>query len=264
MNTSIKNILGGTVAVAVVVLALAGWRYASFYGASIEPSSFRSFAVSAEGKTVTVPDVAQLTFSVVTEGTTDVGTLQVKNTEKMNGVIEFVKSKGVDKKDIKTQTYQIEPRYQYFNCNPSILEFGSVTPCPPAEIVGYTIRQSVLVKVRDFGTIGAILSGAVKAGANSVSGPSFTIDDPDAAKQEARKEAVEKAKEKAAQIAKVGGFSVGRLLSIEEGFSGPIYPMYERAMGIGGAGLDAKTPVPSIEPGSEEVTVTVTLRYEIE
>lgn len=263
MNTSIKNMFAGASAVAVLVLAGAGWQYASFYGASIEPSSFRSFAVSGEGTSVAVPDIAQTSFSVVTEGNTDLGALQKKNIEKMNSVIDFIKSKGVDAKDIRTQTYQIEPRYQYFNCNPSISGLGTITPCPPAEIVGYTIRQSVSVKIRDFSTIGNILSGAVEKGANSVSGPSFTLDDPDSAQQAAREEAITKAQEKAAQIAKVGGFSVGRLLSIDEGFGGPIYPFYERAVGISSDALELKSPAPSIEPGSEEVTVTVTLRYEI-
>ena len=137
--------------------------------------------------------------------------------------------------------------------------------CPPAEIVGYTITQTVAVKVRDFGKIGAIVSGVVENGANSVSQLSFAIDDPDMFESEARGQAIQKAKEKAKAVAKAGGFSVGRLLSIQEGGSPIYYPMYEKAAldyGMGGAVSSA--PAPTIEPGSQEVKIFVTLVYEIE
>ncbi len=63
-------------------------------------------------------------------------------------------------------------------------------------------------------------------------------------------------------MAKAGGFSVGRLLSIDESGAQPVYYAY----GMGGADMAMKSaavPAPTIEPGSQDVTVTVTLRYEI-
>ncbi len=263
MNTSVKNFLGAAAGVALIFAAWSGWRYASFYGASIEPSSFRSFSVTSEGKTVVVPDIAELGVSVTTEGGTDVGSLQAENTKKMNKIIDFVKSTGVNEKDIQTQSYSIQPRYQTYRCvTPILMEKGAAPePCPPAEIVGYTIQQNLKVKVRDFKDIGDILSGVVREGANTVSGPSFTIDDPATAEQAARTQAIEKAQAKAGQVAKAGGFSLGRLLSIEEGGS---YPKYARGFdGIYETAAALSAPAPSIEPGSEEVRVTVTLRYEI-
>jgi uncharacterized protein YggE len=254
-----KQYLYVAIIVALLVGAYSVWSYTSSYGESIQPSSFRSFSVSGDGKVVAVPDVAQFSFSVVTEGGKDVGSLQNQNTVSVNKAIDFVKSQGVDAKDIKTQGYNISPRYQYYSCtNPE----SSVRPCPPAEIVGYTISQDVRVKIRDFTKIGSILGGVVEAGANTVSQLQFTIDDPDAAKSEARAEAIEKAKAKAKEIAKAGGFGIGRLLEIYE--SSGAQPYY--AYGMGGADMAVKSaaaPAPSIEPGSQDVTVTVTLRYEI-
>lgn len=250
--------------VAVIIMLLAGaysvWIYSSAY-ANSQPTSFRSFSVSGEGKTVVVPDVAEFNFSVTTEGNKDLGVLQTENTTKMNKAIDFVKSKGVEAKDIKTQNYNISPRYQSYNCYRPLE--SSVQPCPPAEIVGYTVSQNVDVKVRDFSKVGDILGGVVTNGANTVSQLQFTIDDPDSARAEARAEAIDKAKAKAKELAKAGGFGVGRLLEIYEN-SASVVPYY--AYGMGGDMMSAKTesaPAPAIEAGSEDVKVNVTLRYEI-
>jgi uncharacterized protein YggE len=251
-DEKIKSYLFISIIATLLIFAVSGAVYVYFYSKSIEPSSYRSFSVSGEGKAVTVPDIAQFTFSVVTEGGLNITELQKENTEKVNKAIEFVKDNDIDDKDIKTQSYNLTPRYQYYRCETS--------PCPPPEIVGYSVTQSVLVKIRDFDKIGGLFSGVVEKGANSVSQLSFTIDDPTAVQNEAREEAIEKAKEKARGIAKAGGFRLGKLLSIQEGGIEPVYKyaMPEEAMGIGGA-----APSPTIEPGSQEVTINVTLTYEI-
>lgn len=258
MDTKIKNYLGVAIILVVLVLAYSAWSYTKSYSESIQPSSFRSFAVTGEGKVVAVPDVAEFTFSVITEGGKNIADLEKKNTDETNKAVQYVKNNGVDVKDVKTQGYNITPRYQYFNCpHPE----SSITPCPPAEIVGYTITQTVLVKVRDFSKVGDILSGVVAAGANQTSGLNFTIDDPTTVKNQARADAIEKAKDQAKLVAQAGSFSIGRLLSIDENnYPQPVY--YGKALGMG-AGVSEAAPTPVIEPGSQEVTVNVTLRYEI-
>ena len=231
---------------------------AVFWGVSIYSRSVgveRSFSVSGEGKAVAVPDVAELSFGVLTEGGKNLTDLQKQNTEKMNRVIGFLKEEGIDDKDIKTRYYNISPRYQYFSCPPVPLGSEVSSVCPPSEITGYSISQDVLVKVRDLNKTGEVLSGVVSSGTNTVSGPTFTIDDPDELENQARSEAIKEAKEKAKSIAKAGKFKLGKLISIQEGFS-PYYPIAFE--GRGGAGS-----APSIEPGSQEIVVNVTLIYEI-
>jgi hypothetical protein len=252
MNEKMKGYLWGVVMVGVLAVSYAAVSYVRTYSQSIEPSSFRSFSVTADAKVVAVPDVATFTASVITEGGLDLGALQTVNTESANKVIAYVKENGVDAKDVKTEGYSVEPRYQYYGC-----ETGA---CPPPRIVGYTVRQTVSVKIRDFAKAGAIVGGVVTNGANSVSSLQFTIDDPTEVQNEARAEAIQKAKAKAELIADAGGFSIGRLLGIEEGGWASPMPMYREAYGMGGAG-DAAAP--TIEPGSQDVQVTVTLRYEI-
>ncbi|MEK7110710.1 MAG: SIMPL domain-containing protein [Patescibacteria group bacterium] len=264
-DVRIKNILAGAAAFAVLVLAYAAFAYVEAYSSSIQPGSYRSFSVTGEGRVTAIPDVARISFSVVTEGGKDIAALQKTNTEKMTKAIAFVKTRGVDAKDIKTEGYSLQPRYQSYSCE--LRSSGSGTVCPPAEIVGYTIRQSVAVKVRDFANTGAILSGVVENGANEVYGPSFVIDDPSKAQDEARTEAIVKAQAKAVSIARAGGFGLGRLLGVNEGgYPGPYYDKFavEGGRGAGGAmSAVLSAPVPTIEPGSQDVTISVTLSYEI-
>ena len=259
MKEKIKDYVGWAIVFALVVVSVSAWMYVGSYAKQIDPASMRTFSVSADGKVVSLPDVATFTFSVITEGGKNLGELQKQNVEKVNTAIAFVKENKIADKDIKTEQYSVEPRYEYANCG---LYMGKT--CPPPTIVGYTVRQSVLVKVRDFEKAGDIISGVVEKGANSVSQLQFTIDDPTKILADARKQAIEKAREKAEQIADAAGFSVGKLISIDEGGYYPT-PMYRNAKvtneayGMGGADVSA----PSIQPGSEEVTASVTLRYEI-
>lgn len=254
MDKAFKGISSVLLLVAIVSGGYLGWGFLGSYKQSVDDRSLRSFTVTAEGKTTATPDVAQFTYSVITEGGKDVTALMTDNTTKMNKINEFVKANGVEAKDIVTQTYSLDPRYQYSSCRD-----GQV--CPPPEIAGYTITQSVLVKVRNFSKLGTLLSGVVQNGANSVSQFNLTIDDQEQYQKVAREQAMAKAREKATAIAESAGFKLGRLTEVHEEVAGnPVY-----AIGMGGAS-EAKAPAyptPSIEPGSQDVKITVSLSYEI-
>src|SRR3989344_3064629 len=261
MNNRLKDLIGAAVIVGVALFAYATLVYVSAYSKSVGPGAYRTFLVSADGEAVAIPDVAQFSFSVIIQGGTNIANLQTQNVEKVNDAIAFLKREGVEDKDIKTQQFSLEPRYQSYSCPRPCGE--EAVPCPPSEIVGYTIQQSVQVKVRDFTKVGAVMSGVVENGANFVSQLFFTIDDPEGVQQEARGQAIQKAQEKAKAMAKAGGFRLGRLISLQEGGYYPYSPVYERAdLGLGGA-VSASTPAPTIEPGSQEVRISVTLTYEI-
>jgi uncharacterized protein YggE len=261
MNTDkLKGYLYVAIIIAVLAVGYAALSAVGTYSSSLQPSSYRSFYVTAEGKAVGIPDVAEFTFSVTTPGGTDLGALQSQNTTAVNQAIAFVKSKGVAGKDIHTSGYNISPRYT--SCETA---YSSVTPCPPPTIVGYTVTQNVDVKIRDFTTIGDILTGVVKNGANTISSLQFKIDDPTSIEAEARAEAITKAQAQAQAIAKEAGFAVGRLLSISTNYYPPIYSSYgqNQSMALSAGTGRTAVPAPTIEPGSQEVRESVTLQYEI-
>lgn len=253
MHKTIKNILGASGAVLALAITISTLSFVSAYSRSIQPSSFRNFSVSAEGEAIGIPDIAEFTVQIITEGGMNLGALQAENTNKTNNVIAFIQESGIENKDIKTTGYDISPRYE--RC----LGYRA---CPPPRIVGYTINSFITVRARDFAVLGDILSGVVQKGANTVSSLTFTIDNVDVVLREAREEAIAEAKVKAEELANAAGFRVGRLLSINEGYTMPFRGIKE-SRGIMTDMAYAPDPSVAIMPGSQELTVSVTLTYEI-
>jgi uncharacterized protein YggE len=204
----------------------------------------RTFSVSGEGKEIVVPNIAEIRIGVISEGS-DLTMLQKENSEKLNRIINFLKEKGIDEKDIKTENYSVNPKYDYSK--------------PPYRIVGYTISQNLKVKFRDLSKIGEILSQAVNYGANNVYGPNFTVDDKEVYLEKAREKAIKNAKEKAEKIAKAAGFRLGKIVGIQESGPSEFYPVMLKAM----SEVSPEIPQPQIQPGSQEIKVQVNITFEI-
>ena len=149
----------------------------------------------------------------------------------MNVVIKLFGELGVDESDIKTTQYNLQPRYEYLKeVNPERIEVDEIEYIRPNDngkrvIVGYTLNQSVGVKIRDLEKIGEIIKETTEVGVNQSGGINFTIDDTDVLKAEARDEAIRKAKEKAVDIASVSGLELGKLVNVSEG--GSYIPTYK-------------------------------------
>lgn len=253
MNSNIKNLLGVTLIVGILAFAYGVISYTGTYSDTIGLSA-RSFSVDGVGKITVVPDVAQFTFGVITEGGENLSDLQGQNATRVNRVIDFLKDSGIDEVDIETRRLNISPRYQRFDC------FGGRgVVCPPAEIVGYTIDQSVRVKVRDLDSVGDVFAGVIENGANTASNLLFVVDDPTEFENQARAEAIADAERKARAVADASGVRVGKLLSIDEISQSPRFDFaLSSAEGIGGGVVP-----PTIEPGTQEIIINVTLRYQI-
>src|SRR3989338_2794227 len=116
MNPKIKEYVGVAVVIVLLLALGAVWKYVAAYSSSVVPSA--TFPVTGEGKVTAIPDVAQFSFGITTEGGKDIAALQKENTEKANTAIAAVKALGVEDKDIKTSYYRISPRYQYYQCPP--------------------------------------------------------------------------------------------------------------------------------------------------
>jgi hypothetical protein len=207
-------------------------------------TGLRTFSVSGEGKEIVVPNIAEIRIGVISEGK-DLTAPQKENSEKMNRIINFLKEKGIDEKDIQTENYSVTPKYDYSK--------------PPYRIVGYTISQDLKVKVRDLSKIGEILSQAVNYGANNVSGPSFTVDNKEVYLEKAREKAIKNAKEKAGKIAESAGFKLGKIVGIQESGPSEPYPLMLKAMPESALEISQ----PQIEPGSQEIKVEVNITFEI-
>lgn len=213
-----------------------------------------TITVSETGEIYSKPDLALTNFSVISEAKT-VDEAMRENTEKMNAVIDSVKNQGVEEKDLKTTSFNIYPRYEYYE------DWETRIPPYPQKrvLVGYEIRQTLQVKIRDMEKIGQIIEGATDTGANQVGNLEFTIDKQDELKKQARAMAIEKAKAKAEEIALQLGVDLVRITNFSEGVSLPRYYALEETLGKGGAGGEA----PQIEIGENKIEVSVSITYEI-
>ena len=242
-----------------IAVSVAALGYAYQFGREVnQGNSNRTFTADAESIVSVTPDVAKFSVSLVTEGGKNVSDIQKQNIDKMNSINAYLKEMGVGKKDLQTTNYSLSPRYSYPNC-----ERTGQSVCPPPSISGYTLTQSLSVKVRDLEKLGDMLSGVVEKGANSVSSVSFVVDDESTAKNQARGEAIMKAKKNAMDIAKAGGFRVGKMTALYEDQGSPVSPMYNYAEGMGGMSKSMDVSSPTIEPGTSEMKVHVTVTYEI-
>ena len=169
----------------------------------------------------------------------------------MSAAIEYVKSQGVEAKDIKTTGYNLNPDYQY---DPDTQR---------SFITGYTLTQTVSVKIRDLSKVAKIIGGLPPVGVNQIGGISFTVEDPEKYLNEAREKAFEKARAKAEQMVRSTGVKLGKVINVSEfgGYPPPIPYYTERGFGLGGDIAASKAP--TIEPGTQEITLQVTVTYEL-
>ncbi|MEI6478825.1 MAG: SIMPL domain-containing protein [bacterium] len=213
-----------------------------------------TITVSGTGDVFASPDIASFSFSVMENGNT-VADAQKLATDKNNKAIEFLKSKGIDEKDIQTTDYSVNPRYDYKPC--------TVQVCPSNSLpVGYTVSQTTTVKVRDLSKAGDLLSGVGQIGASNLSGLTFKVDDDQAVKEQAREKAIVDAKSKAEKLAKALGVGLGKVTTYyEDNGSTPVY-YSAKADSVGLAGA-APVASPQVEPGQNKITVNVNITYKI-
>jgi len=213
---------------------------------AIDFQNQNQITVSGQGKIYAKPDIAIVNLGTKTSGLT-VADVTKKNTEVMNAVIEAVKALKIEEKDIQTTNYSLLPNYNYTQYSGRIFE-------------GYILEQSIQVKIRDFTKIGDVLGQTTAKGANLVGDLQFTIDNPEQFREQARAKAIEKAKANANNLAKESGIKLGKLVNVYENYNS--YPMmYEKSAGMGGATDSA--PAPTIEPGQQEINVTINLTYRV-
>lgn len=197
------------------------------------------FTVNGEGKATAVPDIAQINLGITMNAPT-VSQAQSQANSVINKISSDLKKLGVGDKDIQTTSYNLRRDYE--------------------KNTGYVAEVNLLVKSAKFDQLDQIIDTATKDGANQIGGLNFTLDDATRENLEAkaRKIAIANAKQKAAEIAKESGITLGRIINVTEGSNPILRPMPMMAKAVDSAG-----PVPTqIEPGSSEIAVSVIIQYE--
>jgi uncharacterized protein YggE len=221
----------------LAVAALAGVGRPEAAGGASEDAK-EGITVTGSGDVNATPDRADLSFSVQSEGSTAAQALAANSADSQR-LIDALKKAGVKAKDLKTEHLDVSPRYDVENV---------------MESRGYSASSSVSVRSQPLDRAARLSDVAVRAGADTVSGPSLSVADRDAQYRRALEHAFDDARAKAEALAAAAGVSLGEVAAIVEGGQPRDFPVYATAERT----LDAKTP---IEPGSEAITASVTVTF---
>lgn len=209
-------------------------------------------SVSADARSFRKPDLAVFSAGVTSQGKTAAEALSA-NSADMNRVIAALKKAGIADRDIQTSNLSLNPLYA-----PQVVGPDGRVQNPEPRIIGYQVNNQVTVRQRKLADYGRVLDTLVGAGANQINGPSFELDDSDAAMDEARTAAMAKARQRAELYAKAAGLTVKRIVSISEsgGYAPPMPVMYAKVAMADGA-------TPPVAPGEVGMTATVAVQFEL-
>ncbi|BCX03555.1 MAG: hypothetical protein KatS3mg053_1493 [Candidatus Roseilinea sp.] len=206
----------------------------------------RTVTVVGVGRATASPDIARVTLGVDIVNLRLSAALTEAN-RKTAAIMAALEKAGVEKKDIRTAEFNVFPQQSY-------------GPSGPGPITGYRVINTMRVTVRDLDNAGAVLDAAINAGANTIQGLVFTIENVKAIEADAREDAMADAKARAEALASAAGAKVGRVLTISEIVSSsspmPVFAAAPTGEGLGGGA--------SITPGTQDVTIQVQVTYEIE
>lgn len=183
----------------------------------------RLLTVTGEGSVHAAPDTAMITLGVVTEQANASAALAGNNAS-MSRIVDTLKQAGLAPRDLQTSGFSVEPVYSQ---QPP--DFKGPEPFRP-QIVGYRVHNSLSVRIRDLSRVGAVLDRVVTLGANSISGPVFTVEDSTTIEDEARRAAIADALRKGKLYGEAAQVALGPIFAIQEGYSRAPQPMAQGAM----------------------------------
>jgi uncharacterized protein YggE len=236
-------------AAALSALILAGSAAAASAQTVSNDAAFRATTLnlSAYGETRVAPDLATISLGVQNVAPTAAEAIR-QNAAKMTQVIAALRKAGIPEKDIQTSNLSVSPQYVY-------------QENLPPRLTGYQVSNQVTVTSHDMSRVGTLVDATVNAGADTVSGISFGLNDSTAAENDARVKAVQALQAKADLYARATGYHVVRLVSLNEGssYAAPP-PMPPQPMYMAKAERDVSTPVSA---GETRVRVDVSAVYEL-
>jgi uncharacterized protein YggE len=238
----------GVVAVALMAVPAVARTAGQADDEPIEPTRTeepRTITVSATGDVRGIPDVMELTIGVQSREES-AGEALLRNSERAAKVIQVLRDAGVDEKDIQTSSLYVSPVYD---------DEGE-------HVIAYSVSNTVEARIKALDEVGKVVDAATSVAGNDivVRGLSFSFDDNTELVTQARTTAVKRARTQAEQLAAAAGVELGNLLTMTED-STPYGPVVDAAPR--GASESAADAAPPVEPGSQALSVTVTMIYEI-
>lgn len=206
-----------------------------------------TITVTATGRVQVAPDVADVRIGVTLQRPTATAARDAAASA-MAKVIAALKAQGVADRDIQTGYLSLQPVYDY-----------SKNGAAPT-LNGYQISNSVTATVRDIGSVASVVDSAVGAGATTIDGITFRVDDPTKAEDLARTKAMTDARRRADALASAAGVSISGVAQVTESPSSTPPVFYQAASDAKGMAAPAAVPTP-VQPGTTDVTLGVSVTY---
>ena len=200
------------------------------------PRQERVLSVVGQGTVRGLPDTAMITLGVVSDAVSAREALSA-NTASMTRIIDALKAEGIDARDLQTSNFSVEARYSQPPRN-----WNGTDPFEP-KIVGYTVRNQLTLRIRQLDRVGALLDQVITLGANSISGPTFSVASASELEDQARRAAMRDAIRKGELYAQAAGVALGPIARIEESVMQWPQPVPMGAMARQEAAADASVPV---------------------
>lgn len=215
--------------------------------------------VTGEGTVTLEPDLALLNLGVDATAATVAEARDITATA-MDAIVTALKARGLEDKDIQTQSFNIFPMYEFQEVVRDGRRVGTQV------LTGYRVSNTAAVKVRDLENVGEIIDEVAAAGGDEtrINGISFTVEDTSDLEVELRQSAVGDALARADHLASLSGVSRGRLVFLTQlgspsgqDFSGGIVADFavERSFAA---------PSSSVSGGELELTLRVQAVFEIQ
>jgi uncharacterized protein YggE len=228
---------------AIVVFGLPGTA-----AALDDADSIRTITVSGQGEAAGSPDRATINAGVQTLASTAIESSR-DNQAIIARIMQALGKEDIEDKDIQTADYSVWPEQQRDPRGD-----GETT------ITGYRVNNTVRVTVRDIQRLGEILAAVTNAGANSIHGINFSVEDTAALEARSRAIAMEDARTRAESLAELADVKLGKVLTISMA-SGGGYPM---PMVGARMAMDEFNSAPAIAAGQLSVAVQVQVTYAIQ
>lgn len=245
----------------VALIAITRFTNLKPHWGSLEMRANSTITVSGMAKTEQNNQIANFTAGVESIEETKEKALE-KTNETMNQLIVKVKELGIQEKDIQTQNASVYQETEYLPMDNSV---NNLMYPPPergdARKGDWRANNSINIKLREVEKADTLLALLNNSGANYVDGPNFSIDNAESAGDELLTQAVINAREKAEKIAAANKQRVGKIVSLTEG--GSYAPYYKSVMPMAGAGVSETMIDADLEPGSSNISKTVTVTFEL-
>jgi hypothetical protein len=240
----IGSLISGFLAGLVAVVLVGGTLRPTVNVVDRHSTTERTITVSGTGRVTINPDIANLQLGVTVVRPTAREAMEDAATV-MEDVVTAVKRLGVAKEDIQTTNLTLSPVIdpQYPPCDGCRFDQRQFPHT-------YRATNIIALTIRKLDTVGRIIDEAIAAGATDVVDISFAVADRTSIEDQARAAAIDDARSKAKTMADKAGASIVGVQSITE--TSWSWPTLEDR------GRTSDTPV---EPGSIDVTVTVTVVY---